>query len=124
MSAERILIVDDDEQVRRHLTRLLERTSYLCTQARDTTEARVRLGESDHALILCDMNMPGESGLALIRHVHETHKSTAIVMVTGEDDAELAGAALELGAYGYIIKPYRANEVLINVANALRRHAL
>ena len=46
------------------------------------------------------------------------------VMVTGLDDREIANAALELGAYGYIIKPFQSNEILISVTNALRRRAL
>lgn len=124
MSLTRILIVDDEEPTRRMLSRLLESHHYSCVLAGDAQEARTRLQEEEFALILCDVNMPGESGLELISHVLKEHPRTAAVMVTGLDDHQFANVALELGAYGYIIKPFEANEVLINIANALRRRRL
>src|SRR5262249_58373946 len=69
-------------------------------------------------------NMRRDSGMALTRHMFRQHPYTAATMVTGLDSPLLANAALEMGAFGYIIKPFEANEVLINVANALRRRRL
>lgn len=120
----RVLVVDDEEQVRGLLGRVLAGHGYSPVLAADAREARQRLGEADFPLMLCDMNMPGESGLELVGRVLTERPETAAVMVTARDDPELADAALELGAYGYIIKPFTANEVLIAVANALRRRAL
>ncbi len=120
----RILIVDDDESTRRLLGRLLESYGYACTLSANANEARLHLNEQEFSLILCDVNMPGESGLDLLRHVLREHPLTAAVMVTGLDDPQLANIALEIGAYGYILKPFESNEVLINVANALRRQRL
>jgi putative two-component system response regulator len=68
--------------------------------------------------------MPGESGMDLVRHILAQYPTTAVIMVTGLDSPVLANAALEMGAFGYVIKPFEANEVLINVANALRRRKL
>jgi putative two-component system response regulator len=119
-----ILIVDDEEPIRRMLSRLLERHHYPCKLACDATDARRQLEGQDFALILCDVNMPGESGLDLVRHVLREHPQTAAVMITGLDDPQFANIALDQGAYGYIIKPFESNEVLINVANALRRRRL
>ena len=75
-------------------------------------------------LALCDLNMPGESGLALVEHVAAEHPETATIMVTGADDSAIAEKALALGTYGYVIKPFYNNELLINIANALRRRRL
>ncbi len=75
-------------------------------------------------LALVDVNMPGSSGLDLVRHAANAYPNTATVMVTGVDDYQVANAALEMGAYGYLIKPFESNELLINVANALRRRDL
>jgi putative two-component system response regulator len=75
-------------------------------------------------LVVTDMQMPGGSGLGLLNHIHETMPGTATLMVTGVDDPKLADRALSLGAYGYIIKPFRPNEVVIGVSNALRRRTL
>ncbi len=120
----RVLIVDDEDLIRRMLGRLLKRHNYECTLANSAKEARERLAEQEFALVLSDVNMPGESGIDLVRFVLGNFPDTAAVMVTGVDDPEIANSALELGAYGYIIKPFETNEVLINVANALRRRTL
>lgn len=119
-----ILIVEDEDATRRLLGRLLEGYGYACTLAGDAQEARRRLSEREFDLILCDVNMPGESGLDLVRQVLKDFPQTAAVMVTGLDDPQLANVALESGAYGYILKPFETNEILINIANALRRRRL
>lgn len=124
MEDTHILIVDDEVSIQRMLGRLLEQYGYTCTLASDAKEARLRLEEKEFALILCDVNMPGESGLDLVKHVIENYPHTAAVMVTGLDNPQLASVALEIGAYGYILKPFESNEILINVANALRRRRL
>ncbi len=124
MEQSQILIVDDEAPIRTMLARLLEGYGYTCTTAADAAEARARLQEKRFALILCDVNMPGESGLDLVTDVLAEYQDIAAVMVTGLDNPHLANTALELGAYGYIIKPFESNEVLINVANALRRRRL
>lgn len=120
----RILIVDDDEAIRRLLGHLLKSYGYPCTLVGNAREARLRLSEQEFSLVLCDVNMPGESGLELVRHVLRDHPFIAVVMVTGMDDPQFADIALENGAYGYILKPFKPNEILISVANALRRQRL
>ena len=119
----RVLVVDDDERVRALLARVLELGGYSCALAGGAEEARALLGDG-FDLVLTDIQMPGESGLDFITHVAQEYPDTATVMVTGIDDAKLAEVALELGTYGYIIKPFKPNELLINVANALRRRKL
>ena len=60
----------------------------------------------------------------LVRHILSLHSHTAVIMVTGLDSPVLANAALEMGAFGYVIKPFESNEVLISVANSMRRRKL
>jgi putative two-component system response regulator len=120
----RILIVDDDETVCSMLTRMLGRHGYGCESAANGAEARSALASAPFDLALCDLNMPGESGLEIIEHVASEHPETATIMVTGTDDSAIAEKALELGTYGYVIKPFYNNELLINIANALRRRRL
>ncbi|MGH2700571.1 MAG: HD domain-containing phosphohydrolase [Actinomycetota bacterium] len=120
----RILVVDDEEAVRRLLARLLERSGYSCAVAGNSAEAEALLAKEDFDLLLTDMDMPGESGLHLIRSSSTKYPELATVMVTGLDDTALATSALALGAYGYIIKPFESNEILINVSNALLRRSL
>ena len=119
-----IMIVDDEESVRLLLSRMLKMNGDTCTLAADAKEARAFMKDQKIDLILCDVNMPGESGIDFIRYVLSEYPETAAIMVTSVDDPEVAESALEIGAYGYIIKPFEPNEVLINVSNALRRRKL
>ncbi len=119
-----ILIVDDEEPIRRLLVGLLEGQGYACTQVANVREARKLLQEKSFGLMLCDVNMPGESGLQLAKEVLTAASNPAVIMVTVTDDVQVATTALELGAYGYVLKPFKPSELLINVANALRRRKL
>ncbi|HEV8539949.1 MAG TPA: HD domain-containing phosphohydrolase [Nitrospiraceae bacterium] len=120
----RLLVVDDTEEARVFLCSLLEMNGYICAQAASGGEARKLLQQQPFELALCDVNMPLESGLSLVSHILAKHPDTATIMVTAMDDQRIANLALEQGAYGYVIKPFEPNEILINVANALRRRKL
>lgn len=119
-----ILIVDDEEPIRRLLKRLLEMNNYSCTLAASAAEARSCIKDNNFELILSDVKMPGESGIDFIGHVTAEYPDTAVMMVTAVDDPSVAETALELGCYGYILKPFKANEVIINIRNSLRRREL
>ena len=101
------------------MARLLHRAGFECITAGSLTEAKERMGEEEFSLVLTDVNMPGGSGLDLLMGIGETDVAT--VMVSGADDPRLAATALDLGAYGYMIKPFESSELLITVDNALRR---
>jgi putative two-component system response regulator len=120
----RILVVDDDPMVRQLLVRMLESSGYLGQAAADAAEARRYLGEQDFAAILIDVRMPGESGIDLLKHVAAECLDTAPVMVTASDDHRLVEVAFETGAYGYVVKPFRMSELMINITNALYRREL
>jgi putative two-component system response regulator len=120
----RVLIVDDDAEITKALARLLERDGHVSETAANVRAARRTLGRNSFELVLCDLNMPGESGMGLVREVVAREDDIAVVMVTGMDDPALADAALDLGAYGYVVKPFRTSELMIAVANALRRRRL
>lgn len=123
-TTHRILVVDDEQQIRDLVHRLLERAGYACSTAENATRAAELLDAEPFALLLADLQMPGESGLDLISRVREEHPDTATIMVTGVDDPALAEAALALGAYGYIVKPFSPTELSIQVMNALVRRKL
>ena len=119
-----VLCVDDEAQVLRVMTRCLDSWGYQSAAAASVAEARERLEAEQYVLVLCDVNMPGESGIELLRSLATQRPEVATVMVTGQDDPGLAEMALDLGAYGYVIKPFAPNELRISVANALRRRSL
>ncbi len=120
----KIMIVDDEEPIRRLLRSMLKMNGDACTLAADAKEARAFMKDQKFDLILCDVNIPGESGIDFIRYVLSEYPETAAIMVTAVDDPEVAESALEVGAYGYIIKPFEPNEVMNNVSNALCRRKL
>jgi len=122
--AERILCVEDDEQVRRLISRLVEAAGHECDVAADADEARALLETGDFAVVLCDIGLPGESGLDLLAELSRRSPDVATVMVTGHDSPTTADTALELGAYGYVTKPFGSNSLRIDLANALHRRRL
>jgi putative two-component system response regulator len=120
----RILATDDRPEVLRLVERSLGER-YECALAGDVAEARERLaGGAPFDLALCDIQMPGESGLVLAEEIAAGHPETAVVMLTGVDDPEVAERAFAVGAHGYLVKPFWAGQLLITVANALRQQAL
>ena len=120
----RILIVDDDASIRHLFGNILSMNKMAPTQAADAAEARELLKNQPFDLILCDIQMPGESGIDFIRYLIADYPETAVIMVTGVDDPEVAETAMEIGAYGYLVKPINPNQMIISVSNALRRQEL
>jgi len=123
-STARALCVDDEPQMLRLLARFLGSWGYETGCAESVAQARERLAAEEYALVLCDVNMPGESGLELLRGLSNDRPDLATVMVTGHDDPRLVDTAIELGAYGYVVKPFEPSELRISVSNALRRRSL
>ena len=121
---KQVLIVDDERPIRMLLQKILEANGYACRTAENAAQARVLMTEHISDLILCDINMPGESGLDFIRHVLKAYPETAAIMVSAIGDPLLAESMLQLGVYDYIIKPMDRNGILISVANAFRRRDL
>jgi putative two-component system response regulator len=123
-AGERILVIEDSPEERELLVRVLNVAGYRCSVAADTREARRQIAGQEFDLVLADVMLPGESGLQFVEHFLAEHPETAAVMVTGIDDPALANTAIEIGTYGYIMKPFTANQLLIDVKNALCRHKL
>ena len=120
----KILIVDDEQPVRKLLNRYLDDAGHSCQAVPDVAAAKRILTSDVFDLILSDITMPGESGMDLIHHVTLHYPDTPMVMVSVLDNPAFAKKALELGVYGYIVKPFTRNIVLINVENALQRRRL
>jgi putative two-component system response regulator len=116
-----LLIVDDEDALRRWERRVLEGQRYTCAEAADVPHAREALAAGRYELALLDVNLPGGSGMELLSQMRVEYPDTAVLMITGRDDMTLAIKAIELGAYGYLVKPVRTGELLINVTNALHR---
>lgn len=115
-----ILIVDDEKPIRVLLTRYLQAQGYTCCSAENGSAARRYLQEEVFDLLLCDLKMPGESGLSVIQHAQKHYPDMGRVVITSFDSGDIVNDVLTIGVYGYIIKPVTSNVVSITVDNALR----
>ncbi|MGJ5820839.1 response regulator transcription factor [Paludibaculum fermentans] len=120
MTSGKILIVDDEPQIRRVLRVTLTTHGYEVQDARSGEEAMLRLRESRFDLILLDMNMPGMGGLEACREIRATSE-VAIIMLTVRSTEMDKVAALDAGADDYITKPFSTPELLARIRAALRR---
>ncbi len=118
------LIVDDEIFIGEILSRWLTAEGYTCVTATNGEDALNLLNSDSFQLVICDIMMPGMSGMDLLTIIKPLFPDVAVLMVTAVDDRNTAVLTLELGAYGYIIKPFDRNEILINVVNALERRRL
>ena len=121
---EKILIADDDAQIRSVISAIVSIEGYPHAFAESAETAIEQLKKDRYGLLISDINMSGMTGVELLKICKKEYPDLAIIMVTGLDDRETAIETLQVGAYGYVTKPFQANELIINIANALRRRTL
>ena len=101
-----ILVVDDEELYRRSLERILTRVGHVVSSARNAAEAMAVVTSNPLDLVLCDVKMPGISGLELVRQIGDIHPDLPCIVVTGYGGAESSLDALRAGAFWYLEKPF------------------
>ncbi len=117
-----ILVVDDHAEIRQSVTRYLQKNGMRATGAGNTSEMDDHLGKETIDLIVLDIMMPGEDGLAACARLRREHRMTPILMLTalGEDDDRIKG--LDTGADDYLAKPFNPRELLARIKAILRRN--
>jgi two-component system KDP operon response regulator KdpE len=120
MTSAKILVVDDEPQIRRIMRTTLTAEGYAVYDARSGEEALDAVREQRFDLVLLDVNMPGMGGLEACRSIRST-SDTAIIMLTVRSAEEDKVAALDAGADDYITKPFGMPELLARIRAALRR---
>jgi two-component system chemotaxis response regulator CheY len=112
--AKCILIVDDSVTVRQVLQRALGNAGYQVVEAEDGFDALAKLSGAQIDMLITDLNMPNMDGLELIKKVREEgkHRFTPIVMLTTESSEEKKKAGREAGASGWIVKPFKPEQLL------------
>ena len=115
-----ILIVDDDEIIRDTLKELLSE-QYTCETAGTADDAFARLSEKPYDLVLTDISMPGISGLELLGRVLQQYPKTPVIVVSGISDQEHVQGLLKLGAFDFLLKPFRLEVVEKSVKRALEQ---
>jgi two-component system response regulator PilR (NtrC family) len=122
--SEKILIVDDELSMREFLSILLKREGYLPVAAENAEVALSMLATQNFNLVMSDVNMPGLDGIGLLEKIKQLSPETAVLMITAFSTAEQAVEAMKFGAYDYIAKPFKVDELKILVRNALEKQQL
>ena len=120
MSSPRVLVVDDEADLRELLEITLVRMGLDVDSAETLTQARAFFAQNDYALVLTDMRLPDGLGLELVREVAASGKPTPIAVVTAYGSADNAVVALKAGAFDYVSKPVVLEELRVMVQSALR----
>ena len=120
----RILIAEDEANLRLVLQKELERLGYRVQAAPDGEAALRKLEESNVDVLLCDINMPRMDGMELLRRVYQRPNPPEVIMLTGQATVETAVEAMKLGAYDYLTKPYSITELDVRVRQAADKRKL
>jgi response regulator RpfG family c-di-GMP phosphodiesterase len=120
----RILVVDDEETIRELLDDTLSQEGYECLTAAGVNEAVARLDRESFDLVICDIKMPGRSGLELLQIIKEKYPDTATLMATAVAELTPAIESLKMGAHDYLVKPFNLSEIAVSVKMALHANQL
>lgn len=121
----KVLVVDDDEIIRDTLYELLSE-EYFCQTAETAEKALARLEAEPYDVVLTDISMPGLSGLELLGHVRQKYPDTPVIIISGISDQDHAQGLIRLGAFDYLLKPFKLETVEKSVKRAgeYRRRSL
>ena len=110
-ASKRILIVDDEENARMALSKILAHEGYDVSSARNGLEALNFLRNRDVELIITDINMPEMNGLSFLRELNRSHPQSNVIMITAYGEVESYLEAMNLGAFEYINKPLKYDDL-------------
>lgn len=115
----KVLVVDDDETIRDTLYELLSE-EYACQTAETAEKAFARLEADTYDVLLTDISMPGLSGLELLGQVRQRFPNTPVIIISGITDQEHAQGLIKLGAFDFLLKPFRLDAVEKSVKRAVQ----
>jgi len=124
MSQQRVLIIDDEKNMRHMLEVLLDKAGYAVESAADGVEGLQYMEASDFDFILCDIKMPRMDGMTFLKNAKEKHSGKTYIMMSAYGTIETALEAMKKGAYDYISKPFKTDEVLLTLKKAEERERL
>ena len=122
-NAVRVLVTDDEQLARRSLQRCLDAAGYHVVLARDGREA-LDLMEEGILVVLMDLQMPRVTGLECLLEIRRDYPDTQVIVVSGEGEIQDAVAAMKAGAFEYVTKPFDRDELLVQVARAVKHARL
>ena len=120
----RILVVDDEESIREFLDIMLRKDGYDVTLAEDGERAKEILTKKSFSMVITDLQMPKMNGMELLKHIRVQYPELLVMVITAFGTTESAVEAMKMGAYDYLTKPFKLDEVRINLQNAVRAQKL
>ena len=120
----RVLVVDDERSMQEFLEIFLRSEGYEVETAGDVQSAKIHLENDDFDVVITDIKMPGGSGIDLLHTTHEISPETVVIMITAYASTETAIAAMKEGAYDYVTKPFKVDELRIVLEKALEKKLL
>ena len=123
-SKARLLVVDDERSMQEFLEIFFRSEGYEVVTAGNVKSARLHLEGDDFDVLISDMQMPDGTGLDLMKSAFESSPETVVIMITAFATTESAIAAMKQGAYDYITKPFKVDEIRIVVEKALEKKEL
>ncbi len=123
-AAARILIVDDEQGMREFLSICLSRAGHSCSAVPSGAEAIRVTSDRPFDLVITDLTMPGVGGMEVLRHVCALPSAPMVIMITAFATTDTAIEAMKLGAYDYLTKPFKVDEIQVVVSRALERRSL
>ncbi|MDP2753669.1 MAG: response regulator [Nitrospirota bacterium] len=124
LSPHKILVVDDEERIRKSLSGLLQDNGYEVITAGSGPECLQIMSSQEFDLVILDIVMPEMSGIEVLQWIKEKYKDTEVIIITGYADKEKAVAAFRLGAYDFIEKPFESREILNTITHCLNQMEL
>ncbi len=124
MAEKRLLIVDDEENMRHMLQVMLQKAGYVVQTAADGVEALEQIAKQDFDFVLCDLRMPNMDGMTFLEKSRQTHPDQTVIMMSAYGTIDTALEAMMIGAYDYVSKPFKQDEVLLTLKKAEERERL
>ena len=119
MEKARILLVDDESDVTRILSKRLGRRGFECQTAANGQEAVDAMEQYAYGVIIMDVKMPVMDGMSALQIIHARWPKTQIILLSGHADMQLAVQAMSEGAFGYLMKPVDIDELLFKIEDAV-----
>ena len=124
MSGNRVLVIDDEKNMRHMLQIMLNKAGYAAETAPDGENGLEKMSNEDFDFVLCDLRMPKMDGMAFLKSAHEKYPEKTFIMMSAFGNMDDALEAMKIGAYDYISKPFKTDEVLLTLKKAEERERL
>lgn len=117
----KLLVIDDEIDIRESLARILERHGFNVLTAQDGEEGLKMISEHDIDIVLCDIGMPKMDGIEFLRNIRKLTLKTEVIIITGQSTVDRCVEAIEQNTCGYLLKPLKTEDILDNIRRAEKR---